>query len=163
MKMRFHFIQYFGRPRPSVTHQDRPEAYNIKSNDSYEFFLNLGPVRNVREKYFDDSIRFWPELMNHPDYDDFWTARCPLRYLSDIKPAVLLVGGWFDAEDLYGTLMTYKTIEDQNPGIHNTLIMGPWDHHQWAREMDQSSVTLPGVKILGSIQRAGDGVFQFSP
>ena len=46
---------------------------------------------------------------------------------------MLTVGGWFDAEDLFGALNTYKTIETKNPGAHNALVMGPWFHGGWAR------------------------------
>ncbi len=45
----------------------------------------------------------------------------------------MTVGGWFDAEDLFGALDTYKTIEETNPGARNTLVMGPWFHGGWAR------------------------------
>jgi predicted acyl esterase len=82
----------------------------------------MGPVKNASEKYFGDSLKYWNELMNHPDYDDFWKSMNPLKYLKNIKPAVFIIGGWFDAEDLYGTLHTYNAIESQNsPGISNGL------------------------------------------
>ncbi len=71
--------------------------------------------------------------MEHPDYDEFWQARTPLPHLKDVKPAVLVVGGFFDAQDLYGPLKTYATVEDNNPGIVNHLVMGPWWHGGWAR------------------------------
>lgn len=101
--------------------------------DNYDFFLELGPIKNVREQYFGDTIQFWKELMTHPNYDDFWKARTPLPYLKNIRPAVLVVGGWFDAEDLYGPLATYRAIETQNPAsTSNRLIMGPWFHGQWS-------------------------------
>ena len=71
--------------------------------------------------------------MDHPNYDDFWKARTPLPHLKDIKPAVLTVGGWFDAEDLYGPLNTYSSIERMSPkNDANMIMMGPWSHGQWA-------------------------------
>jgi hypothetical protein len=86
----------------------------------------------VKTKYFGDSIQFWNDLMAHPDYDDFWKARDPRPHLKNLKPAVLTVGGWFDAEDCYGALRTYEAIEKQNPaGASNRLIIGPWFHGQW--------------------------------
>jgi len=91
----------------------------------------LGPIKNTK-KIIPDSIYYWYELFDHPNYDDWWKATVPLPYLTDIKPAVMTVGGWFDAEDLYGTLHTYKAIEKQNPADHpNFLVMGPWSHGQW--------------------------------
>ena len=71
--------------------------------------------------------------MSHPNYDDFWKKRDILQHLKNIKPAVLVVGGWFDAEDLYGPLKTYEAIENQNKkNNHNRLVMGPWSHGQWS-------------------------------
>ena len=96
------------------------------------FFIRLGPVKNIVEKYFGDTIAFWNQLVSHPDYDEYWKARTPLPHLKNITPAVLTVGGWYDAEDLYGPLKTYRAIETQNsPDISNRLVMGPWSHGQW--------------------------------
>jgi hypothetical protein len=71
--------------------------------------------------------------MAHGNRDDFWKARDPRPSYKSIKPAVMTVGGWFDAEDLSGSLETYRSIEKQNPGGDNTLVMGPWNHGGWAR------------------------------
>ncbi len=101
--------------------------------DNYEFFLSLGPIKNISPKYFGDSVKFWNNAFSHPDYDDFWKTRDPRQHLKDITPAVMTVGGWFDAEDLYGAIHTYKAIEEQNPSTHtNIFVMGPWSHGQWA-------------------------------
>ncbi len=128
----FSFYSSFGRPRPEPTRQGQP-GFRWPNQDNYEFFLELGPIKNVQAKFFGDSISFWPDLMSHPDYDDFWKARDPLPHLKNIQPAVLTVGGWFDAEDLFGPLNTYEAIEMQSPPTaENRLLMGPWFHGQWA-------------------------------
>jgi len=128
----FSFYSSFGRPRPEPTRRGQG-GFQWPNQDNYEFFLELGPIENVETEYFGDSISFWPDLMSHPDYDDFWKARDPLPHLKDIHPAVLVVGGWFDAEDLWGPLNTYEAIETQNPPTtENRLLMGPWSHGQWA-------------------------------
>jgi len=101
-------------------------------NDAYQFFLDMGTIKNLTTKYFGDSIQIWNNEMKHPNYDEFWKARDPRQYLKDVGPAVMTVGGWFDAEDLYGTLHTYQSLESQNPQSHpNYLVMGPWFHSQW--------------------------------
>lgn len=106
--------------------------FDFPINDSYQFFLGLGPLKNITAKYMGDSIQMWRDVMKHPNYDNFWRSRDPLRYLKNIGPAVMTVGGWFDAEDLYGALHTYSAIEKQNPHSHpNFLVMGPWSHGQW--------------------------------
>ena len=101
-------------------------------DDNYRFFLDMGPIKNITAKYFGDSIKIWKDEMNHPNYDNFWKERDLIQYLKNVNPAVMTVGGWFDAEDLYGTLHTYQSIEKKNPQtLHNYLVMGPWYHGQW--------------------------------
>ena len=72
-------------------------------------------------------------MMQHATYDDFWQARNLRRHLKNIKPAVMTVGGWFDAENLFGALETYKAVETNSPGATNMLVMGPWFHGGWSR------------------------------
>ncbi len=125
------FIYWMGQPHEKKTRSGGP-FFTYPLPDNYEFFLSLGTIKNITAKYFGDKIEFWNDLMAHPDYDDFWKARNPLRHLKNVTPAVMTVGGWFDAEDLYGTLHTYQAIESQNrPATANSLVMGPWYHHQW--------------------------------
>lgn len=128
----FSFYSTIGVPRPKLTRQ-WPKGFEWPAQDNYRFFLELGPLKNVKTRYFGDSIQFWNDLMNHPDYDAFWKARDPRPHLKNLTPAVLTVGGWFDAEDCYGALHTYEAIEKQNPATaSNRLIMGPWFHGQWS-------------------------------
>jgi putative CocE/NonD family hydrolase len=129
----FNFYSAIGRPRPEPT-RSWPGSFQYPTSDNYDFFLDIGPIKNIRGRYFGDSIQFWKELMTHPNYDEFWKARDPRPHLKNIQPAVLVVGGWFDAEDLYGPLRAYEAIEKQSqPDNQNRLIMGPWSHGQWAR------------------------------
>jgi len=99
----FSFYSTVGRPRPEPT-RDWPSSFELKNNDNYDFFKDLGPIKNVQRNFFGDSIQFWSDLMTHPNYDEFWKKRNVLPHLTNIKPAVLVVGGWFDAEDLFGPL-----------------------------------------------------------
>ncbi len=128
----FPFYYSFGQPRRELTRSGKP-SFAWPLPDNYEFFLSLGAIKNISPKYFGDSIKFWNDAFAHPDYDEFWKARDPRQHLKNVKPAVMTVGGWFDAEDLYGALNTYKAIETQNPqSVKNYLVMGPWSHSQWA-------------------------------
>lgn len=128
----FNFFATLGKPRPAPT-PNFPERFVHGTPDGYRFFLDLGPLANANAKYFKGEIAFWNDLMNHPNYDDYWQARNIRPHLRNIKTPVMTVGGWFDAEDLFGALETYKTIEETNPGARNTLVMGPWFHGGWAR------------------------------
>jgi putative CocE/NonD family hydrolase len=131
----FRFFAGFGHPRPFPTLPPPPgtQSTPLTNQDAYSFFLNLGPLSNINEKYFKNDVPFWTEIARHPDYDAFWQARNLRPHLKNIKPAVMTVGGWFDAEDLFGALNTYKEIEKNSPGANNTLVMGPWCHGCWAR------------------------------
>lgn len=128
----FNFMAGFGKPRPSPT-TERAGGFQHKSQDGYQFFLDLGSLKNVNPKFFKGNIAYWNTMAQHPNYDEFWQARNLLPHLKNVAPAVMTVGGWFDAEDLYGALNTYQAVEKQNPKSFNVLIMGPWSHGGWAR------------------------------
>ncbi len=128
----FPFYYSFGQPRSEPSRIGKPQ-FKWPVPDNYEFFLSMGPIKNLAPAFFGDSVKFWNDLFSHPDYDDFWKARDPRQHLKNVKPAVMTVGGWFDAEDLYGALKTYEAIEKQNsPAARNHLVMGPWSHGQWS-------------------------------
>jgi uncharacterized protein len=131
----FRFFDIFGRPRPEPVKGEAPPAVRPpeKGPDAYGFFLSIGPLTNVEEKHFKRNVAYWTEMMQHGTYDEYWQARDLRRHLKAIKPAVMTVGGWFDAEDLFGALKTYDTIEKSSPGAQNMLVMGPWYHGGWAR------------------------------
>jgi putative CocE/NonD family hydrolase len=135
--MAVNFFSSFGRSRPQPS-AVRPPSLDFGTRDGYQFFLDLGPLNNVNERYFKGEIAFWNEMTAHPNYDAFWQSRNILPHLRNISAAVLTVGGWFDTEDLYGPLQTYRSIEQLNPGISNRLVMGPWYHGQWNRDDGQS-------------------------
>ena len=126
------FTRGFGSPRRALTSEWPQAAFSHSAPDSYRFHLQTGALPNFT-KLTGDSISFWNDMMKHPNYDDWWKARDARRSLYNIKAAVLVVGGFYDAEDCFGPLNTYKAIEKQNPSADNRLVMGPWYHGQWAR------------------------------
>jgi hypothetical protein len=128
----FNFLASFGLPRPEPTTKS-PKRFEHGTPDGYKFFLELGSLKNANEKYLHNQVEFWNDVMQHGSYDEFWQSRNLLPKLRNIKASVMTVGGWFDAENLYGALNTYKSIEEQNPGINNILVMGPWFHGGWSR------------------------------
>ncbi|MEM6292911.1 MAG: CocE/NonD family hydrolase [Myxococcota bacterium] len=128
----FNFLAVFGQKRRGPT-QDWPPRFEHGTNDGYAFFQALGPLKNANERYFNGEIAFWNDIVAHPNYDEFWQSRNLLPHLHDVAPAVMTVGGWFDAEDLYGPLSIYQAIEEKNPKSTNMLVMGPWRHGGWAR------------------------------
>ena len=129
----FAFYSSFGAPRPKpITPKMGPKPFKYYTQDNYKFYLELEPLKNVQTRYFADSMKFWNELMAHGTYDAFWKARNIRPHLVNIKPATLVVGGLFDAEDCFGALHTYEALEKQNKGNNNTLVMGPWYHGGWS-------------------------------
>lgn len=118
------------------------------SRDGYKFYMDLGPLQNSDAYYGEDNF-FWTDLVEHPNYDEFWQARSILPHLKGVKHAVLTVGGWFDAEDLFGPLNIYRRLESENPDIlYNGLVMGPWGHGDWARSRSPH--------VIGDIDYGGD-------
>jgi len=128
----FGFNMFFGMPRPEPT-RNQFKNFDFGTPDAYKFFLDLGSVANAQKNYFKGKNKYWNDVTTHGTYDGFWQARNVLPHMKKITPAVMVVGGWFDAEDLYGPLNIYQTIEKNNPGAKNILVMGPWSHGQWAR------------------------------
>ncbi len=128
----FNFDAMFGIPRPEPTTKNNPH-FDHGTPDAYDFFLKLGPLYRANDVYFKGERPFWNQEMAHPNYDDFWKARALWPHLKDVSPAVLTVGGWFDAEDLFGPLKTHHSIQDNHPKSKNTLVMGPWIHGGWSQ------------------------------
>lgn len=130
----FSFYSGFGKPRPQPTTEGQAGFRDWNTPDSYDFYLRVGALRNFKEKYGMGDIPFWNELMSHPNYDAWWQARNPRPHLKNVLPAVMTVGGLFDAEDCWGAWNVYKSIEKQNDSnISNRIVMGPWAHGGWAR------------------------------
>lgn len=134
----FSFISSYGAPRPTPSPRGKPGFSAYGTPDGYEFYKNLGPIKNVNEKIFKGENRIWNQLMEHETYDEFWQSRTPVPHLKNIKPALMVVGGWFDQEDLYGPLKTYQGIENNKPASPNLLVMGPWIHGGWSRGTGES-------------------------
>ncbi len=141
-------------PTTESWYSDKWEAMRKAGNlkDSYEFNMSIGPLKNVTENIFPDNF-FWKDVATHPNYDEFWQKRAIINHLQDVNHAVMTVGGWFDAEDLYGPLNIYKNVERLNPkNKNNTIVMGPWSHGNWARE--------PGTQMVNHIVY-GDSISTF--
>ncbi len=128
------FGRFFGIKR-TETHKEWPEpVFQFTSPDGYEFYMdNAVPLSKINDKLFHHQIPFWDSVIAHPDYDYFWQNMSLTPHLKNIKPAVLIVGGWFDAEDLYGPFAEYAQIEKSTPGNNTRLVIGPWKHGGFAR------------------------------
>ena len=151
----FRAISLFGTYKDTPTDTAWYSTPELKTQDQYQFFLDKGPLKNLNE-YFQyekldvssaatkDKIDdfFWKEIVEHPNYDSVWQSKGIIQHLNKVPSSVatMIVGGWFDAEDLYGPLETYKAIEKHGKNNYNTLVFGPWDHGGWARSSVKNAV-----------------------
>ncbi len=108
-----------------------PEIF--KSQDGYDNFLRGGTLVELTERYYKQANPYWNATYRNVTYNDFWKARNIAAHLKKTPPAVLTVGGWFDAEDLQGPLTVFRNVAANNPQTSNHLVMGPWTHGQWSR------------------------------
>ncbi len=128
----FDFMNYFGKPRSGPVEDYGSLIFNSISKNDYDFFLKLGPLSNTQgKKYYDHKSYIWDEYLQHDTYDSYWKARNIRQHLTNVTVPTLVVGGWFDAEDLFGALNTYASIEAQSKQNNNRLVMGPWTHGAW--------------------------------
>lgn len=128
----FGFFYQFAQHTEDPLHEPA-KPFNFKTPDGYDFFLRMGSLGNSDTLLLKGSSPEWTEFLRHPTYDGYWQARNIRPHLKNVHCAVMTVGGWYDAEDLFGALETYRWTGRQNPGIPNRLVMGPWAHGEWGR------------------------------
>ena len=117
--------------RPQATVRKEEAEWQPPTPDSYSYLLGLGPLSELAGKVGIEPGNFWNEILRHPDRDQFGKARDLRPHLQGIKAKVLSLGGWFDNENLFGALNTYKTIKAQAPNAGNGIVLGPWVHGNW--------------------------------
>jgi hypothetical protein len=128
----FSFYTTFDK-QANPTLPEKPHEFEYGTRDGYKFYLQMGSVANSDKQYLLFKNTYWTDVYTHTTYDAFWKPRDILPHLTDINAAVLVVGGWFDAEDLSGTLKTFRAIEKNSPAADLHLVMGPWSHGAWRR------------------------------
>lgn len=128
----YSFMNDFDYPREAAL-KFYPAFCTQFIGNAYTGYLEMGGIKNANELCFHNKSKIWNEYLTHNTKDKYWQVRDIRKHLQNIKPAVLVTGGWFDAEDLFGSLNTYKAIEKKNKSNNNRLIMGPWSHGAWAR------------------------------
>ena len=124
---------------------DQSVPVPIGSWDTYDWFLALGPLRTVEAKYFHGRVPTWSAFVAHPAYDAYWKARAVQDHLKAPSVPTLTVGGWWDQEDRFGPLATYRALEQGDTAHVNFLVMGPWNHGGWRREDRRMPVVDAGT------------------
>lgn len=141
--------------------------------DLYDWYLQLGSLKNVNEKYFKGKVPTWNNFVQHPNYDAFWQKNSPLNYVEYAEIPQLHVGGYYDQEDINGPQIMYRHMEEKDKANHNHIVLGPWNHGQWARAKADSlgkisfgSPTAPWFQALQKkwfdywLKGKGDGKFE---
>ncbi|MHB1222999.1 MAG: CocE/NonD family hydrolase [Gemmatimonadaceae bacterium] len=157
----YNFISGFDQPREGLVtaYPPRPAA---STGDGYAFHLRAGPTNGYSKGLLDGRVAFWDSMMVHPDYDEYWQKRGIWRHIRDIEPAVLTVGGWYDAEDPYGPLRLNQSLEEMSAGTRRTFVMGPWGHGDWNRSDMESFGALKFGSRTGEFFRDSIGFPFFS-
>ncbi|MEO6611909.1 MAG: CocE/NonD family hydrolase [Chitinophagaceae bacterium] len=141
--------------------------------DLYDWYLQLGSLKNVNEKYFHGKIPTWNNFVKHPNYDEFWKKNSPLSYIRQPQIPQLHVGGYYDQEDINGPQLMYGHMEKRDSFNRNYIVLGPWNHGQWARSRADSlgkiSFDGPTAPYFQALQKKwfdywlkgmGDGKFE---
>lgn len=101
--------------------------------DVFDWYIKLGSLKNVNEKYFHNKIPTWNNFVQHPNYDAFWQTNSPLSYVRYAQVPQLHVGGYYDQEDINGPQLMYSHMEKLDSFHRNHIVLGPWNHGQWSR------------------------------
>lgn len=106
--------------------------FPFPQHDVFDWYLKLGPLKNVNEKYFKGRLAAWNDFVLHPNYDAFWKKQSMLTNMQHPQLPILHVGGYYDQEDLNGPQLMYTHLEKNDKANLNRLVLGPWSHGQWA-------------------------------
>jgi putative CocE/NonD family hydrolase len=117
--------------------------FNFDLFDIFEWYLRLGALSNVNQKYLHGSIPTWNDFVAHPNYDAFWKAQALRHILKKPKVPDLNVAGWWDEEDFYGPMAIYSLLEKSDLDHNNYLTVGPWNHGGWARDQGDFLGVIP--------------------
>jgi putative CocE/NonD family hydrolase len=136
----FHLAANFGFYtgfKPRGPEPERPPSssphFDFGTADQYDFYLRMGTLANANEKYLKSQSTYWNDILSHDTFDEYWQSRALAQHMNRTTPAVMFVGGWFDAEDLAGPLKLFRAVKSTGPQAPNTLVMGPWPHGGWSR------------------------------
>jgi uncharacterized protein len=117
--------------------------FEFETYDTFEWYLNLGPLTNINEKYLHGKIPYWNDSVEHPDYDDFWKKEAWVRQLHASTVPNLNVAGFWDQEDPWGPWQIFRHAEEQDPDHTNFIVAGPWFHGEWQTAKGESIGIIP--------------------
>jgi putative CocE/NonD family hydrolase len=123
--------------------KNKNEHFAFETYDSYQWYLDLGPLGNINGKYLHGSIPYWNSTVDHPDYDDFWKKEAWVNQLHASTVPNLNVAGFWDQEDPWGPWQIFRHAEESDPEHTNFIVAGPWFHGQWQTDKAESIGIIP--------------------
>lgn len=117
--------------------------FGFDTYDTYEWYRKLGPDANVNANYLHGTVPFWNDIVEHPNYDDFWKREAWVRQLHSSPVANLNVAGFWDQEDPWGPWKIFRNSEENDPEAQNFMVAGPWYHGEWQSEEGSSIGEIP--------------------
>jgi putative CocE/NonD family hydrolase len=115
--------------------------FQFDTYDTYQWYLDLGPLSNINAKYLHGTIPFWNNTVAHPDYDEFWKKEAWVSQLHASTVPNLNVAGFWDQEDPWGPWQIFRHAAENDPDHTNFIVAGPWYHGEWHRS-DGSSIGI---------------------
>jgi putative CocE/NonD family hydrolase len=117
--------------------------FEFETYDTYEWYLNLGPLSNINDKYLHGSIPYWNSSVEHPDYDEFWKKEAWVSQLHASPVPNLNVAGFWDQEDPWGPWQIFRHAAENDPQHTNFMVAGPWYHGEWQSPKGDSIGLIP--------------------
>ena len=117
--------------------------FEFETYDTFEWYLNLGPLSNINAKYLHGSIPYWNSTIDHPDYDEFWKKEAWVNQLHSSSVPNLNVAGFWDQEDPWGPWQIFRHAEEHDPDHTNFIVAGPWYHGEWQTPKADSIGLIP--------------------
>jgi putative CocE/NonD family hydrolase len=148
----FGFYTGFKPRGPEPGRKENADKFDYGTPDEYDFYLRMGLLSNG-SALVKGANSYWQDLLEHANYDDFWRTRALAQHMKHVQPAVLFVGGWFDAEDLAGPLKLFRAVEGGGPSSADTLVMGPFSHGGWAKGAGDALGNLNFASKTGEFYR----------
>ncbi len=122
-------------------------------HDTFDWYLRLGALSNVNDRYLHGKIPTWNDYVAHPDYDGFWQRQTLIPRLKEVKVPTLNVAGWWDQEDFYGPMRIYEALEQHDSRGLNFLVVGPWNHGGWSHGPGDRLGPIPFDQATGKYFR----------
>ena len=131
--------------------------FDIGTPDSYRFYLKAGSISDLEKKYLKGSNWLFVDQVKHNTYDSYWQARDLSRHMKNVKCAVLVVGGWYDAEDLSGPYRTFYATSQVQSGDADDAgggAVGAWrlGARRWSHLGDMRSTQRPASTFSANVQ-----------